>query len=64
MIHTLKKFMLTGLCATGLALGVCACNSTIGGEAAPEPDMSYVNPDADHDGILDVDEGRAEGRDS
>ena len=64
MIHTGKKWLLTGLCATGLALGVCACNSTIGGEAAPEPDMSYVNPDADHDGILDVDEGRAEGRDS
>ena len=59
-----KKWLLTGLCATGLALGVYACNSTIGGEAAPEPDMNYQNPDADHDGILDVDEGRAEGRDS
>lgn len=61
----MRRWLYTGLFAASLPFFAPACNSRIGvGESDPEPDMAYVNPDTDRDGILDVDEGRAEGRDS
>ncbi len=59
-----KKILFSGLSVLALSAGVHACNGTVAGEAPVEMDMAYVNPDTDHDGILDTDEGRAEGRDT
>lgn len=53
-----------GLGLVGLAVALNGCNGAVAGAMADEPDMAFVDPDSDHDGLLDVDEGRSEGRDS